>query len=415
MVNNLDPFDVDSRGYHHVVGDGDGCISAESIGAFIRRSQKSPDFPFVVVSPMPIETTRYHKIDPAEVARFFVTYKRVVIDMGYKDYQIINFDEISLGGAGAAKKPATKVVTTKALVAKKVPAVRTLNMKTGLLTLILFVTAAGSALPSWVIHRGATSSRMLIDVAARGHFRLIPNGATTKVDNFVFRKHLVEHMNDYRHSIGMPALPLVLICDGDISRKNSELMKNLRDANVTLILLPANSTHLLQPIDVTLAKRIKRGHVQAARESTHGGGVMGSVSDDQVLKKRLNSISCGLTYSNILKAWTTSGLVPFTPQNLDKRNQTPLESSGQPAGRPGVKELFLKLRTIDVNRNVQFDSILRTCVDQYGEARLTKGFHGIGGMELTSDAGIQRLIEAENTRDARGAAMAEKKKKKKNT
>jgi DDE superfamily endonuclease len=270
MVLNLDPFDVDDTGYHHVVGNGKDCITGEAISEFIRRNQNVADFPFVSVTPVPIETLRYHKIDPYEVTRFFKTWKKEAIDMGYKDYQIINWDEIGLGGAGAAKKTAKRVVTTKNFVEQNIPAVRTLNMKTGLLTLIPFVTAAGRALPSWVIHRGESSSSKMIEVAAGGNFRLIPNGATTKVNKYIFRKHLVASLDDYRKSLKMPALPLILLCDGDISRKDSELMKILKDANIKLILLPAHATHILQPIDVSLAKRIKRGYVQTARKSTRG-------------------------------------------------------------------------------------------------------------------------------------------------
>ena len=134
-----------------------------------------------------------------------------------------------------------------------------------------------------------------------------------------------------------------LIVDGHKSRYFDETFEVLRAADIDLLVLPAHSSHLTQPLDLKLnglikdkfkdwyAQRLpgvlddtvtcrpspsKRSRSaegsQAESEDSDGMKVKAEYDRLYVMSAIRNAIPAALTPSNILSAWRTSHLYPFT-------------------------------------------------------------------------------------------------------
>ncbi|GCA63814.1 DDE superfamily endonuclease, CENP-B-like [Kipferlia bialata] len=83
-------------------------------------------------------------------------------------------------------------------------------------------------------------------------------------------KLFVEHCDEQRALHNAPDQRCVLLSDGHNSREDVEALKILKEGNVDLVVFPAHTTHLLQPLDVCVMSpfkaRLKR-HFQQHRES----------------------------------------------------------------------------------------------------------------------------------------------------
>ena len=404
----MNPFDPNDPGYDHVIGNHADAITGRAIKNYIVNGQKDENFPFRSVKPVPLEEARYNGIRMDEVATFFMNYMTEIIGEGVLPEQIINMDEIGLGGQGAARKQAQKVLTTAACQKARKTAIRATARVIDHCTIIPMVAGNGCALRTWVIHKGKKTTEAMEKILQQGRFLGIAGGNSSSVTKQIMRDNLVDAMEEYRKELKKPALPLYIICDGHISRKDSKLLLLLKEYNIRLLLLPAHTTHMLQPIDVVLAKIVKAGHAQAPRVAKTGkntGKLTSTVTSDQVLKLRLNNIHKALSPGNIQTSFAAPGLIPFVWANIDKRFQAPRKTN-KTKGRTTVEQLFDKLRSFERNRTVGPKAYLASILDEYKQDIEYTGFHGLGGRFLTDDDVIKRIIEAEQRENSRATPAA---------
>jgi len=130
----------------------------------------------------------------------------------------------------------------------------------------------------------------------------------------------------------------VLVADGHRSRYDPETLKMLRDADIDLVILPAHSSHLTQPLDLGLNRLIKQEFRKAlskpipdflratlkqkpnkrakltksASSGTEEKSVVKAEYDRlHVLYAIANAIPAALKPCNIISAWGTAHLAPF--------------------------------------------------------------------------------------------------------
>ena len=161
----------------------------------------------------------------------------------------------------------------------------------------------------------------------------------------------------------------VLIVDGHKSRYLDETFEVLRAAGIALLILPSHSSHLTQPLDLRLnglvkeyfkkfysqrlpevlddtvtcrpAKKMKSADGSQVVSGSDGPGevkvkVKAEFDRLHVMSAVRNAIVSALTPDNILSAWRTSHLYPFTtdpPYSREKEEmyrREMLQSSGVP-------------------------------------------------------------------------------------
>lgn len=188
--------------------------------------------------PIKRQSIRTEQTKPEVIYGFFDLYEKTVDDLGLRDKpsQIFNLDETSL-----CHDPSnTKVV------AEKNKAVFRHTQGTGRTnTSILFVVSAnGDKLPPFILYK----AKHLWDIwMPENAFPNTGYAATASgwmtADSFYswFKNSFLNNCPNER--------PLLLIFDGHVSHISDKLIRLALQENVSLLKLPAHTTHILQPLD----------------------------------------------------------------------------------------------------------------------------------------------------------------------
>ena len=109
---------------------------------------------------------------------------------------------------------------------------------------------------------------------------------------------------------GMTNVAGVFVVDGHSSRMNSALMREFSDNNILVPVLPAHTSHVLQPLDLAVFGSFKAGLTQgdsALRKMT--------LPDRRykLLEKSISELHKALNPITIRKSFERSGLYPFDP------------------------------------------------------------------------------------------------------
>ena len=163
--------------------------------------------------------------------------------------QIYNVDET---GMSLDQKP-PKVVVKKG---QKKVRYRTSGNKSQI-TVIGCVSAAGQALPPFIIFEGKYLNTDWFKGEVPGSdYATSPKGwVDTEVFHGWFKKHFLKHAVSVR--------PLLLLLDGHSSHYQTELIKLARKEDIVTFCLPPHTTHVSQPLDVSVYSPLK-SHWRAA-------------------------------------------------------------------------------------------------------------------------------------------------------
>ena len=128
----------------------------------------------------------------------------------------------------------------------------------------------------------------------------------------------------------------LLILDGHGSHETTEFMYKCLENNIYLIFLPPHSSHVLQPLDLSIFSPLKASYRKELN-------LLGSLIDSAPIGKR-NFLLCyykareaSITAGNILAGWRATGLWPLNSskplmsrlllENSNKAPEPALESS----------------------------------------------------------------------------------------
>lgn len=147
----------------------------------------------------------------------------------------------------------------------------------------------------------------------------------------------------------------MLICDGHESHVTPEFIIHCMFHNILLLMLPPHTSHLTQPLDISIFGPLKRHMADALHRiiQTEIARLQKAEWLDAYIKAR----SKALCKSNILSAFNGAGLFPFYPLKVLRRIPSPVEpetphlSSYQTPG-PSISPLEHPLLTsspVDMN------------------------------------------------------------------
>ncbi|CAI6355815.1 unnamed protein product [Macrosiphum euphorbiae] len=122
-----------------------------------------------------------------------------------------------------------------------------------------------------------------------------------------------------------PANPILLIYDGHSSHVDLKLVEIARNNNVTIILLPPHSSHLLQPMDLSVFKSIKT--VWDQRLCSWNRSHQGQKLPKQDLSRIICSNWAQLDTKIIENGFRKAGIYPFNRNAVNKSKFDPISLS----------------------------------------------------------------------------------------
>lgn len=204
-------------------------------------------------------------------------------------------------------------------------------LKTGprqeLVTTIECIGADGSLLPPMVIFKSESTffsgwlPNELYDTLTGWQWATSPSGWTSD-------KIAVEWLDKIFIPLTQPLDPVerrLLIVDGHGSHVTPEFIAKCMRNAIDLMVLPAHTSHITQPLDVGPFAPLKIAMSnQALRANRYDPGRVQKVD---FVRHLVQARQIGMTGENIRSGWRSSGLWPFAPMSVIRRVETPVTPS----------------------------------------------------------------------------------------
>ena len=279
------------------------------------------------VSSSLIEKERVFNVDPQELPRFFFHYTKALgaakVTSGE---QVGNIDEVAFDGNNphAGNRATTYGVDE----GKQDHLLHPSGSKSPGSTLAPIVMASGTVaggvflttypLPPKKIPAVMT---VFLDFLKRNNIDVFSGKESAYMNVALLEEFLPRQLKAYMEKIGLsPDQGLVLLIDGHRSRYSLPLWMALREINVHLVLLPAHTSHILQTIDTSLAKRMK---ARGPRLSDFDVKEMERLRTSRAVVhfcRHIVPIYNALGMGVIVAAWLKNGLFPLQPERIDNRD-----------------------------------------------------------------------------------------------
>lgn len=199
--------------------------------------------------PQSLEYCRKKATDPFLINEYFQLLKETLdkLKLHNKPNSIWNLDETSLcmdpsrlKVVGAKGKPCSRIIA---------------GSGKENVTVLAGASAAGQKAPPLIIYKGNNVWSSWIPETnelqkSPMSFAASPNGwMTSEIFRNYFTKTLLPFFGDTR--------PILIVYDGHASHVDSQLIETAQAENVTILKLPAHSSHLLQPLDLSVFRPLK--------------------------------------------------------------------------------------------------------------------------------------------------------------
>lgn len=203
-----------------------------------------------IKKPQGVEFARKKMADPFIFHEFYNTLDKAIKDLGEGDVSkfIWNLDETSF-----CQDPSkTKVVGLKGF-----PSTRTISTSGRDNTSVLLgCSAAGDKLPPLVIFKGkyVWSEWVHKDPNSKTNYAATKRGwmETEVFENYFIKTFVPDTRLNIPHN-----QPILLLYDGHSTHITVKIIEHARANNTTIIKLPPHSSHLLQPLDLSVMKPMK--------------------------------------------------------------------------------------------------------------------------------------------------------------
>lgn len=117
----------------------------------------------------------------------------------------------------------------------------------------------------------------------------------------------------------------MLIVDSHESHYSDAFEEYCKEHNIVTLCMPAHSSHILQPLDVSCFSPLKRAYGQQIEDMIQAHII--HITKDDFFPAFCKAHSIAMTESNIQGGFRGAGLVPFDPQKvislLDLQLHTP--------------------------------------------------------------------------------------------
>ena len=123
-------------------------------------------------------------------------------------------------------------------------------------TMIACVNGVGKSIPPYFVFKGKHSDPKLMNGASLGAKGVMSDSGWST--SMIVRYYLEDHFLPHVRKDSDKKQPILLICDGHLSHISSHINEWANSNNVILFVLPAHTSHLLQPLDVSVFGPFKK-------------------------------------------------------------------------------------------------------------------------------------------------------------
>ena len=264
------------------------------------------------------------------------------------------------------------------------------------ITFVVTANAAGKIILPFFIVQGVYVPPVHVEQWTGALYSATDNGSM-EMDIFAeFAKLFIEETKS------TPATPSVLILDNHGSHLDFEALMTFREAGVTVLGLPPNTTSALCPLDVAFFGPFKRAF---KREIDKLPGHVASLSVGQIVKAARDAVEVSSTIttdavtqersSNIISGFRACGIIPYDRERVSAL----LRPENEPAG-PAEPPAAPPARKAPVAAEER-EALFQAALNSHLEGRVVRKFGQAAGAKiLTGDAVMdekaQKILEKIN-------------------
>ncbi|XP_072390016.1 uncharacterized protein [Diabrotica undecimpunctata] len=284
------------------------------------------------------------------IRSWFTTLQKYLEDNGFQDIledssRIFNGDE-----SGFSLCPKTgKVLGPKGW--KNLYVIKSGKEKENTTVLITF-NASGAVCPPLVIFPYVRPPKSLVQNVPRNW--VIGKSDSGWMTGEVFFEYISNDFNSWL-TTNQINRPVLLLIDGHKSHMTLPLSQFCDENKIILYALPPNTTHILQPADVSVFKPMKQEWKNTVKNwqkrPENSNQIITKINFCQVFEETLQNTQM---QSHIVKGFRKCGLYPFNPDNVDytKCVKKILEKECQQTVSAGVSEKTLTVNDFEAARRV---------------------------------------------------------------
>ena len=199
------------------------------------------------------------------------------------------------------------------------------------ITAIECVSAAGAALPPLIIFKAKHTNTGWIPAHTPPDWRF-----STSNSGWTSDSHAFEWLTTVFEPLTRPADPTLrrlLIMDGHGSHITANVISYCMQHAIDLLILPPHTSHVLQPLDVSVFAPLKRG--LAAETDAVSKLDYGRIQRAEWTEMYIRARGKALTLSNIVSGWRATGLEPLSAITVLETLVSPSTPRTLPPRTPG--------------------------------------------------------------------------------
>ncbi|XP_052071024.1 uncharacterized protein LOC127709474 [Mytilus californianus] len=190
-----------------------------------------------------------------------------------------------------------------------------------LVTVLGCGNAQGHSVPPFFVFPGNRMRQELLENKSTGADGDVSESGWSNTE--IFRKYMANHLLKYiPHRTS--DVPVLILFDGHKSHISLELIEWARKENIILFVLPAHTSHILQPMDVGCFGPFERIFNNECHK------FMRQNCSQPITRYNICGLACkgylhALSPSNLQSAFRKTGIYPYDPHMVDRSNFAPAQ------------------------------------------------------------------------------------------
>ncbi|XP_063953424.1 tigger transposable element-derived protein 1-like [Lytechinus pictus] len=261
-----------------------------------------------LVKPQGLCMSRAKSSKPQIVRDYFDELERILRKYNLLEMpsRIFNVDEV---GFNCEHRP-VKIVTRKSCHRPQ----SITSPRSALTTLIACGNAAGDSLPPFLVFKGKKATETLREGGLPGTLVDVSDSGWSNSE--LFLKFMKEHFLPYINGRRAAGEPVMLIYDGHKSHVSVPVLQMARANNIVLFVLPAHTSHFLQPLDVGVFSPMK------AQYNTSCSRFLRQQPGRVITRYDLchligDAYRCSMNKGNLSAGFRATGIFPLNRERID--------------------------------------------------------------------------------------------------
>jgi len=303
---------AETKGIHGIFGE--SSVASKRAGkdwfaAFMRRHED--------LSTRKTETLSYGRgagLNRVLISEFYTLLEKTISENSISPQNIFNMDETGVQLSTRSEQ----VIAEKG--SKRLPQLSS-GEKGETVSVVACCSATGVFLPPVVIFKGIRRREELGDGLPVGaEFHMTESGYAQSHTFRFFINFLLKHK---------PPGKALLIMDGHRSHIDAEAFETADKEGIVILLLPAHTSHELQPLDKSVFKSLKTAFYSQSRlwHTQHPGRSLNKLAFHSVFTPAWNKAA---TRENAVSGFTATGIFPLNPYTIPDSAFGPSEASERP-------------------------------------------------------------------------------------